>query len=177
MGRLDVALGGVALIARRTPTPETLLDYAQLLRVAGRAADADRQLELADAAHRIFRANGGRDDLAGAQIALAKGDPATAVRLAEAEFGRRPFAEVADTLGRALHAAGRDREALGYARRAASGSPDAAYAYHLATVALALGDRPTALKQLRRVRDSNRYFSPADGPTAARALAALEASS
>jgi len=176
-GRLAHATAGAASVAQRTPTPDTLLEYAVLLRVAGRTADADRQLGLAAAAHRVFEANGGRDDLAGAQIALGRGDSRTAVRLAESELSRRPFLEVADVLGQALHAAGRDREALGYARRAASGAPSAAYAYHLATVALSLGDRSTALTQLRRVRELNPYFSPADGPTAARALAALEARS
>jgi tetratricopeptide (TPR) repeat protein len=173
-GRVDAALAGAARVARRTPTPDTLLEHALMLRAASR--DASGQLDLAEAAHRIFRANGGTDDLAGAQIALARGSAADAVRLARAEWSRRPFAEVADVLGQALHAAGRSREALGYARRAvAAGTQNATYAFHLATIALSLGDRGTALAQLRRVRELNPYFSPADGPTAARALAALEA--
>jgi tetratricopeptide (TPR) repeat protein len=175
-GRLDAALTGAAAVAARTPTPDTLLEYAELLRLAGRPADADRQLTLADAAHRIFVANGGRDDLTGAQLALARGDAAAAVPLARAEWARRPFADVADVLGRALHAAGRDLEAEKYAREAVRRGPrNAAYAYHLAMVALSLGDPSDATIQLRRVQLLNPYFSPADGPTAARALSALEA--
>jgi tetratricopeptide (TPR) repeat protein len=175
-GRIDAAITDAAAVAARTPTPETLLEYAELLRVGDRPAEADRQLTLADAAHRIFVANGGTDDLTGAQLALARGDAAEAVGLARAEWRRRPFADVADVLGQALHAAGRDAEALPYARRAvALGPRNAAYAFHLAMVSLSLGDRAGARAQLTRVRDLNPYFSPADGPTAARALSALEA--
>jgi tetratricopeptide (TPR) repeat protein len=177
-GRLTAAIGDAATVAARTPTPDTLMEYAELLRLDGRAADADRQLTLAEAAHRIFVANGGRDDLTAALLALARGDAAAAVEHATSEWRRRPFADVADVLGRALHAAGRDAAALRYARTAVDLGPrNAAYAYHLATVSLGLGDRAGALTQLRRVRTLNPHFSPADGPTAARALSALEARS
>ena len=40
---------------------------------------------------------------------------------------------------------------------------------------LSIGDAPGARRALRQVRAVNPYFSPADGPTAARALAGLEA--
>jgi tetratricopeptide (TPR) repeat protein len=150
--------------------------YAELLRLAGRTGAADRQLALADAAHKIFVANGGTDDLTGAHLALARGDAASAVRFARSEWRRRPFADVADVLGRALHAAGRDAEAVRYARRATDLGPrNAGYAYHLATVSLAVGDRAAARAALHRVRALNPFFSPTDGPTAARALSALEA--
>jgi len=175
-GRIDAAITDAAAVAARTPTPDTLMEYAELLRLGDRADEADRQLTLADAAHRIFVANGGTDDLTGAQLALARGDSAAAVEAARAEWRRRPFADVADVLGRALHAAGRDAEALPYARRAVGLGPrNAAYAYHLAVVSLGLGDQAGARAQLTRARDLNPYFSPTDGPTAARALSALEA--
>ena len=175
-GRIDAAIADAATVATRTPTPDTLMEYAELLRLGGRAREAERQLTLADAAHKIFVANGGSDDLTGAQLALARGDAASAVRFARSEWRRRPFADVADVLGRAMHAAGRDAEALPYARRAAGLGPrNASYAYHLATVSLSLGDDAGARAALRRVRDLNPYFSPTDGPTAARALSALEA--
>jgi len=175
-GRIDAAIADAATVATRTPTPDTLMEYAELLRLGGRAPEAERQLKLADAAHKIFVANGGSDDLTGAQLALTRGDAASAVRLARSEWRRRPFADVADVLGRALHAAGRDAEALPYARRAAGLGPrNASYAYHLATVSLAVGDDAGARAALRRVRELNPYFSPTDGPTAARALSALEA--
>jgi tetratricopeptide (TPR) repeat protein len=175
-GRIDAAIADAAAVAARTPTPDTLMEYAELLRLAGRTADADRQLTLADAAHRIFVANGGRDDLTGALLALARGDATSAVKFARAEWQRRPFADVADVLGRALHAAGQDAEALRYARRAVELGPrNASFAYHLAMVSLSLGDRVAAGTGLDRVRTLNPYFSPTDGPTAARARSALAA--
>jgi tetratricopeptide (TPR) repeat protein len=175
-GRIDAAIADAAAVAARTPTPDTLMEYAGLLRLAGRTGDADRQLTLAGAAHRIFVANGGRDDLTGALLALARGEPAPAVTLARAEWQRRPFADVADMLGRALHATGQDAEAIRYARRAAELGPrTASYAFHLAMVELSLGDRTAARGELTRVRTLNPYFSATDGPTAARALSALEA--
>jgi hypothetical protein len=42
---------------------------------------------------------------------------------------------------------------------------------------LFVGDQQGALSALRQVRAVNPYFSPADGPTASRALSALEARS
>ncbi|HEV8175274.1 MAG TPA: hypothetical protein VGP91_16670 [Actinoplanes sp.] len=175
-GRIDAAIVDAAAVAARTPTPDTLMEYAELLRLDGRVAEADRQLTLADAAHRIFVANGGSDDLTGALLALARGDAPSAVTLARSEWRRRPFADVADVLGRALHAAGRDAQALPYARRAVELGPrNASYAFHLAVVSLSIGDRAAARAELARVRDLNPHFSPVDGPTAARALSALEA--
>jgi len=174
-GRLDAAIGDAATLVRRTPTTESLMEYAELLRAAGRPADADRQLALAEAAHQLFVANGGRDDLTGAALALARGRADRAVALATAEWKARPFADVADMLGRALHAAGRDAEALPYARRAVELGPrNAAYAFHLGLVSLSLGDQDGARAALTRVREINPHFSPVDGPLAARALSALE---
>ncbi|MFF5076077.1 tetratricopeptide repeat protein [Actinoplanes sp. NPDC000266] len=175
-GELDEAAAGLRVIATRTPTPDTLMEYAEVLRLAGHPGEAARQLTLAQAAHRIFVANGGRDDLTAAQLALASNDPRRAVTAAQSEWRHRPFAEVADVLAQSLHAAGRDKEALPYATRATIASPhNASYAYHKALVSLALGDRATALAELRRTRSLNPYFSPVDGPNATRALSALEA--
>ncbi|WP_143234614.1 tetratricopeptide repeat protein [Paractinoplanes atraurantiacus] len=175
-GDLGAAVADLRAIAARTPTPETLMEYASVLRLDGREPDATRQLTLAQAAHRVFVANGGRDDLTAAQLALATGDAREAVAAARSEWRRRPFAEVADVLAQSLHAAGRDREALPYATKATTASPhNASYAYHRALIALQLGDRATALTELRRTRSLNPYFSPTDAPNAARALSALEA--
>ncbi|MDG4821388.1 tetratricopeptide repeat protein [Asanoa sp. WMMD1127] len=175
-GDLAAAVTDAGTVAARTPTPDTLLEYAALLRLAARPTEAERQLALAEAAHTLFVANGGRDDLTGAQLALARGDAATAVRLATAEWRRRPFADVADVLGWSLHTAGRDDEALPLLRKAVAASPrHAGYAYHLGMTLLSTGDVAGAREALRRVRTANPYFSPIDGPTAARALSALEA--
>jgi len=88
-GRTDVALADYAQLTARYPSPGYLLEYANLLRAAGRPGRADQQLALAAAALRLFRANGGTDDLGAAQLALAQGHPKRAVLAARREWSRR----------------------------------------------------------------------------------------
>jgi tetratricopeptide (TPR) repeat protein len=174
--QFDAAVTDAAAVATRTPTPETLMEYAEYLRLAGRPAEATRQLTLAEAAHELFEANGGRDDLTAAQLALARGQVPQAVAAAQSEWRRRPFAEVADILAHTLHRAGRDAEALTFAQKAVTQSPDnATYAFHLAQIHLALGHRPEARTLLTKVRALNLSFSATDAPIAAQALTELEA--
>jgi Flp pilus assembly protein TadD len=142
--------------------------------VAGRDEEGDAQTALAGAAQKLFTANGGQDGLAAAALALAQDRPSDAVAAARSEWSRRQHPDVADTLAWSLHAAGNDAEALTYARRAvAGGTHPAAYAYHLATIYLGLGRTDEARTELARALGTNPYFSPTDGPTARRALAAL----
>jgi tetratricopeptide (TPR) repeat protein len=163
-----------AELVRRLPSPGLLIEYAWWLRAADRPAEASVVLEQAAAALDLFTANGGVDDLTAAELAIARGDAGSAVRSAAREWGRRRFADVADTLGWALHLAGRDREALTYARLAnAPGAHDAARAYHLGMIELALGDRDGARRDLARAVAYNPHFSPVDGPLAVRALHGL----
>jgi tetratricopeptide (TPR) repeat protein len=173
-GDLPRALADYADLTARLPGPSYLIEYAELLNVAGRPTEADGQLALAADAQRHFTANGGRDDLATAQLALAEGRPADAVKAAGAEWARRHHPDVADALAWSLHVAGRDAEALTYARKAiAGGAHPATYAYHLGMISLSLGHRAEARAELARALATNPYFSPADGPNARRALAAL----
>jgi tetratricopeptide (TPR) repeat protein len=182
-GRLDAALADYADLTRRTPVPGYLLEYAELLHSAGRAREAAAQLEVARTAHRLFTANGGTDGLTDAALAttaagIGVGDAAAhagaAVTAARAEWARRRHADVADALGWALHLAGRDAEAISYARRAVgTGGGTAAYSYHLGMIELALGHRAAARGHLTAALSRNPHFSPLDAPAARRALATL----
>jgi tetratricopeptide (TPR) repeat protein len=170
-GQTDAALADYAELTQVYPAPAYFLEYAELLCAVGRAAQADAQLALAAAAQRLFTVNGGTDDLTAATIALAQGRPADAVRLATAEWGRRHFADVADTLGWALHADGQDAAALTYARQAnALGARNARYSYHLGMIERALGDSGAARADLAQARGINPDFSPLDGPVLRGAL-------
>ncbi|HEY6594838.1 MAG TPA: hypothetical protein VI011_12140 [Asanoa sp.] len=163
-----------AEVVRRLPSPSLLIEYAWWLRAAGRPAEATAVLDQAGAALDLFAANGGVDDLTAAELEIARGDPASAVRFAEREWSRRRFADVAETLGWALHLAGRDRAALTYARQAdALGARAAARAYHVGMIELALGDRDGARRDLARAVAYNAHFSPIDAPLAVRALHGL----
>lgn len=173
-GRLAEALDRYAALTRRAPTPSYLLEYAELLTATGRTADAEVQLRLAVAAHELFTASGGVDGLTGAALAAASGRPADAVREARAEWVRRQHADVADSLGWALHLASQDAEALAYAERAVgTGARSAAYHFHLGMIKLALGDHEGARTQLATALEINPTFSVLDPPTARRALAYL----
>lgn len=175
-GRTAEALAGYAALNTASPTPSLLVEHALLLRSLGRAADADAQLALAQAALDLLAAGGGGDDLAAAELALARGDHATAVGLATSEWQRRKHTDVADTLAWALNQAGRHREALPLARAAAAlGARSALHAYHLGMIELALGDRAAARRDLGRALRLNPHFSPVDAPAAARALASAGA--
>ncbi|WP_433833187.1 hypothetical protein ACQP2E_18170 [Actinoplanes sp. CA-015351] len=184
MARVKAARGDVAgalvdyaALTARLPVTSTLLEYADLLRLAGRDTEAGTQLELAAATERLFTANGGTDGLVTAALALARNRPADAVTAARAEWSRRRHPDVADTLAWSLHAAGRDTEALRYARHAvAGGASSAVYAYHLGMIQLSLGQRAAARTEIGRALTTNPYFSPVDGPTARRALAGLNTS-
>lgn len=173
-GDVSGAISAYALITDRLPGTSTIVEYAELLRVAGRDAEADRQLTLAAAAERLFSANGGVDGLSAASVALAQGRVSDAVAAARGEWARRRHPDVADTLAWALHAAGRESEALGYAKRAvAGGARPAVYDYHLGLIQLGLGDRVAARAAFARALATNPYFSPVDAPVARRALGGL----
>ncbi|MGI5242875.1 hypothetical protein [Dactylosporangium sp. CA-139066] len=172
-GRLDAALADLEKVVARTPTVDALVEQARMLTAAGR--DPAPALRLAEASHNLFTANGGTDDLGAAALALAAGRPAQAADLAQREWGRRQFAEVADMVAWSLNAAGRPAEALPYIQKAeALGQLDPAVAYHHGMIALAGGDRVTARLQLQLALSLNPHFSPIDAPAAQRALATLE---
>jgi tetratricopeptide (TPR) repeat protein len=175
-GQTRTALAGYAELTARYPSPGYLMEYANLLRATGHPARAGQQLALAAAALRLFQANGGTDDLGAAQLALAQGDVQPAVRAAEREWSRRHFADVADTLGWALHRSGANGKAISYARKAdALGARNPGYLFHLGMIELSLGRSSDARHHLRAALALNRHFSPLDAPAAVAALDRLGA--
>ena len=75
----------------------------------------------------------------------------------------------------ALHLAGRDREALTYARAAhGTGARSASYAYHLGMIELALGDPAAARDHLGQALRHQPSLLAVDAPAARTALAGLE---
>ena len=134
-GHVDAAVADAGTVAPAYADPRhpAGVRRAAALRRAGPPRPTGSST-LADAAHAAVRRQRrhGRPDRRRAR-AGPRTTPTAAVRWREAEWRRRPFAEVADVLGWALHAAGRDAEALPYA---AAGRRDGRratprYAYHL----------------------------------------------
>ena len=175
-GQTDAALADYTELTGRYPSPGYLMEYANLLRATGQPVRADQQLALAAAALRLFKANGGTDDLGAAQLALAQGHSKQAVRAAEREWSRRHFADVADTLSWALHQSGADTEAISYAREAdALGARNPGYLFHLGIIELSLGRSGDARRDLSAALALNAHFSPLDAPVASAALKRLGA--
>lgn len=175
-GRTEDALRWYAQLVTRAPVAQYLVQYGEYLESIGRPAEARAQFALVRAEQRLLAANGARDDLAVAQLAAEQGEPATAVRAARAEWGRRRSVLVADALGWALHVAGRDAEALGYARAANRlGWRNATFLYHLGAIEAALGRTAEARMHLALALRTNPFFSPVHAPRARQALARLGA--
>src|SRR5215813_3460359 len=175
-GQTDAALADYAQLTARYPAPGYLMEYANLLRAAGQRTRANQQLALAAAALRLFKANGGTDDLGAAQLALAEGHPKQAVLAARREWSRRHFSDVADTLAWALHRSGADTEAISYARKANRlGARNSGYLFHFGIIELSLGHRSDARRDLSAALALNPHFSPLDAPVAEAALKRLSA--
>jgi tetratricopeptide (TPR) repeat protein len=175
-GQTGVALADYDQLTARYPSPAYLMEYANLLRATGQPARADQELALAAAALRLFKANGGTDDLGAAQLAIAQGHPKRAVAAAKREWSRRHFADVADTLSWALHQSGADAKAISYALRAEKlGARNPGYLFHLGMIELSLGRHADARRDLRAALALNPHFAPLDAPAAQAALKRLAA--
>ncbi|WP_033344164.1 tetratricopeptide repeat protein [Catenuloplanes japonicus] len=152
------------LWAALPPEASHLMEYADLLHSLGRDDEARVQLTLAKAQHDLFTAAGGVDGITGAHLAIALGDPSAAVAAAAAEWERRKHPDVADAYAWALHAAGRDAEALPLAQEALrGGARPASYLYHLGVIS---SSRPLLEEALAR----NPMFSPTGAADARRLL-------
>ncbi|HVF03481.1 MAG TPA: hypothetical protein VNA20_01455 [Frankiaceae bacterium] len=161
-------------VLARLPLPEHAVAYADLLASLGRSADAARVREVADGAVRLLATEGVNADLEVAIYEADHGSPARAVAAARREYAKRRSIHVEDAYAWALHAAGRDREALPHARRAVRlGTRDASFRYHLGVIEAALGLRAPAARNLTEALALNPHFSPTHAARARRMLASL----
>jgi len=113
-GRFDEALGHYRALVERTPAPQLLVEYGEVLEKAGRRDEASAQYSLAMQQLRSF----GGDDLTAALIAADHGDPAEALRFAQAEWAKRQSVFTADAMAWALHVNKRSAEALPFSDKA-----------------------------------------------------------
>jgi hypothetical protein len=89
----------------------------------------------------------------------------------------RPFVVMQDAYAWALHANGRDQEALVAVHAAIGlGLRSALFHYHAGMIEHALGDDAAARDDLTSARQINPYFSPVDAPIARHTLDLLGAS-
>ena len=177
LARVDGALGemrAALALSRRAvdtvPLPQYVSTLTDLYLVAGRAAEAQRQLRLVGAIERLLAANGVRTDLDTAVFDADHG-----LRLADALVrARRAYAErssidAADALAWALVRNGRCAEALTYMRRALSlGTLDALKLFHRGMAERCAGRAADGRRSFRRALALNPYFSLRFAPLAER---------
>ncbi|OSC59074.1 hypothetical protein B5181_30410, partial [Streptomyces sp. 4F] len=174
-GDPDGAARDLEAVVARAPLPGPLVALGELHEARGEEAKAREQYALVDAWTALARAGGVNVDLDTALAAADHGDGEAALRAARAEWERRRTVHTADALAWALHVAGRDDEALPYARRAtATGYRDASFLHHLGMIERAVGRERDARRHLTAALDLNPGFSPLGAREARAALKDLE---
>ncbi len=173
LGRTDAAVKDYRAAVAARPEPQTVLELAELLDAIGDPS-AKEQYALFRVQEKLYASAGVALDTESTLFEADHGSPAAAVAAAKVGWATRPFVEMADAYGWALHAAGRDREALTWADRAfASGWRTAPALYHRGMIKVALGDSAGARADLGAALRLDPHFNPLGAPKARAALAAL----
>ncbi len=154
--RLAVARGDIAAAERaytrvvaRLPLTEYVVELGELYEATDRPQQAAQQYAVATATARLLAASGVSTDLETAVFQADHGSATDALAAARGAWAQRRSIHTADALGWALHAAGRDRQALRYVRLATRlGTQDPRLLFHLGAVESALG-LPAAAGHLR----------------------------
>jgi tetratricopeptide (TPR) repeat protein len=120
-------------------------------------------------------ANGVEPDAAMTLFHVARGQAATALSNAERGITTRPFVAMRDAYAWALHANGRDNEALVEVQQALQlGTRSALTHYHAGMINLSLGRADAARTELSTALRINPSFDPLAAPVARQTLASLE---
>ncbi|MER5304559.1 tetratricopeptide repeat protein [Streptomyces lasiicapitis] len=173
-GETAGAVADLRGVVARQPLPGALVALGELYEVRGELGRAGEQYRLVDAWTRLARANGVNPDLDTALAAADHGDRKAALAAARAEWERRRTVHTADALAWALHAVGRDEEALPFARRAtATGFREAAFFHHRGVIELRAGSDAGARRWLGAALRLNPGFSPTGARDAERLLEGL----
>lgn len=149
-GDLDAAVLKWRAIVATTPLPEHYIELGETLDALGREDEAENAYDDSVAAVRELEAGGANIDLELALFLADHGSAAEALPLAEAEWARSKGIHAADGMAWALHANGRDREALRYARLATRlGTQEPSLWAHRGIIESALGLTDAARTHLR----------------------------
>ncbi|MFJ6915360.1 tetratricopeptide repeat protein [Streptomyces sp. NPDC101133] len=178
LGRTTEALSAYQAALAKRPGPEYALELGELYESLGLGQAARVEYDLLRERARGAEEAGADEALMLGRLEADHGDPAEAVRLLRAEWGRQPGIAVADALGWALHRTGADEEALEFATIATDGDKgggvrSALYVFHRGAIEQELGRSGPSRRHLREALTINPYFSPLRAPEAKRALAEL----
>ena len=174
LGQTDVALAHLAELVERVPDPGYLIAYARLLESVGRTQDADIQYAAIQARALVASQFGELPETNGIFFHIQTGNFEQAITEAEAGLKIHAFVRTYDAYAWALHAAGRDQEALTAIETAlALGTRNASFFFHSGMIKLALGDTAGARAELTEAMTINPHFDPLDSVIAAQTLETL----
>ena len=175
LGDVEAAVEDYETVVQRRPQPAYVVEYAELLDSLGRTEEAAEQYAVADTIMTLFDAAGVVPDIEIALYEADHGDPARALDVAQRNSETRGSVQVQDALAWALHANGRDAEALEHAQAAqAIGTRNALWDYHRGMIQLELGMLEEARTSLTSALETNPEFSRLHAPLARTALAGIE---
>lgn len=174
LGNVDAAVQDYETVVAQQPQPLFVVAYAELLDSLGRADEADDQFAVAEAISALYDDAGVVPDIEIVLYEADHGDPVRALEIAELNAQTRSSVQVEDALAWALHANGRDSEALVHAEAAmAIGTRSALWDYHRGMIQLELGLLDDARASLERSLATSPEFSPLHSPLAREALAGI----
>ena len=169
-GRYGRAASLLRGVVERLPLPQYAIWHGDVLRAAGRRAEAATAYAVVDAIERVQEANGVRTELQTALFDLDHGrNLDDALARARTAYARAPGLDAADALAWALQRTGRCGEARTYSGQALRlGTLDALKFFHRGMIERCLGDRAAARAWFRRALAVNPSFSLLWAPVARR---------
>lgn len=173
-GDTDEALRLYQAVTSRVPFPLWVGEQGELLASLGREPEAQEQYDVVRVSYRLLVANGSNVDVETGLFEGDHGTPEAALAAAQQAYADRRTVFTEDGLAWALHAAGRDAEALPHAEAAlALGIRPAYFYYHKGMIEKSLGRNEDAVRSLRAALDINPNFSPLKVQIVRTALAEL----
>ncbi|WP_344421254.1 tetratricopeptide repeat protein [Pseudonocardia ailaonensis] len=174
LGQEAAAVADYAQLLASTPQPQFVIEAGEYLESIGHMTEAQQAYALFDAENSLFTSNGVQLDTDPTLFYADHGDPAKALSFGEAGLRIRPFVEMDDAYGWALHANGRDAEALTWANKAAAtGMRNALFAFHKGMIENSLGQKDAARTDLSAALAINPHFDPLQVPVARATLTQL----
>lgn len=171
LGQVDAAVADYAQVVATVPQPQYVIEAGEYLQSLGRTDQARQDYQLFDAENALFHANGVQLDTDPTLFYADHGDPAKALQFGQAGITIRPFLEMDDAYGWALHANHRDAEALPWAQKAtATGMRNALFCFHQAVIEAALGQTGAARADFTQALAINPHFNPLLAPVAQQSL-------
>jgi tetratricopeptide (TPR) repeat protein len=171
-GKYGAAIARYRQAVQRLPLPQYEGALGDVLRAAGRDAEAQEAYGAVHAIQRVLAANGVRTELETALFDLDHHfDLRDALARARLAYRERKSIEAEDVLAWGLYRNGRCAEARAHSRSALRlGTRDALKLFHRGMIERCLGREDAARAFFRRALDVNPHFSVLYAPLAARAV-------